>query len=433
MGFSPPLRAWVLAAAAIGAPALFLLWTPRPDPRASPADPTRETASTVASAGFRAEMPGPDEKLRQLLAAPDPGQRLQEFFQIFAPLVTADPAAALRLLREVPQGPERTQGAFLLVQQLGISDPRAALAAAREFSDPGDGDHLLGVLFSRWAQQDPNAALARWESLPAGLTRVAALRGLVESWARRDPRAALAWARSREVAVERAAALEACLRELAARDPAAAIADAASLPPGNAQDRMLQQAFAHLVRRQPDEAARLLPTLPPGDAQTLIVSDVARALAERNLAEALAWSNGLTIDFTRWLALGSVLGVWAQRDPAAAARHVLELPPGPTLDYLAGQFVIHLAARPPEAIAWADSLPPSARDAAFVTLASAWAQTAPAEAVAWAGGLPAEPTRTNAIAAAHAVWRALDPAAARQWLDAAGLPPAIRSRILAPR
>jgi hypothetical protein len=196
---------------------------------------------------------------------------------------------------------------------------------------------------------------------------------------------------------------------------------------------VLQQAFAHLVRRQPAEAARLLPALPPGDAQTLIVSDVARALAERDIPGALAWSNGLTIDFTRWLALGSVLSVWVQRDPAAAARHVLELPPGPTLDYIAGQFVIHLAARPAEAIAWAESLTPSARDAAFVTLASAWAQLSPAEAVAWARGLPAEPTRTNALAAAHAVWRALDPAAARQWLEDAGLPPATRSRILAPR
>jgi hypothetical protein len=160
---------------------------------------------------------------------------------------------------------------------------------------------------------------------------------------------------------------------------------------------------------------------------------VARALAERDVPGALAWSNGLTIDFTRWLALGSVLGVWAQRDPAAAARHVLELPPGPTLDYIAGQFVVHLAARPREAIEWAEALSPSARDAAFVTLASAWAQTAPAEAVAWATELPAEPTRTNALAAAHAVWRALDPAAARQWLEAARLPPATRSRILAPR
>jgi hypothetical protein len=243
----------------------------------------------------------------------------------------------------------------------------------------------------------------------------------------------LAWARSREPGAERVAALEACLRELASRDPAAAIAEAASLPAGNAQERVLQQAFAQLVRRQPDEAARLLPALPPGDAQTLIVSDVARALAERDVRGALAWSNGLAIDFTRWLALSSVLSVWAQRDLAAAARHVVELPPGPTLDYLAGQFVIHLAARPPEAIAWAESLSPSARDAAFVTLASAWAQSAPAEAIAWAGGLRAEPTRTNALAAAHAVWRALDPSAARQWLEAAGLPAATRSRILAPR
>ena len=432
MGPSLSFRTWLLVAAAIGAPALFLLWTPRAESPEPAAEPAPASAANVRAAPPEAAE-GPDTELQQVLSEPDPGRRLQGFFRIFAPLVSSDPAEALRRLRKVPAGPERTQGAFLLVQQLGIADPVGALAAAREFSAPGDGGQLLGVLFSRWAQQDLAAALARWETLPAGPARESALRALIESWARRDPSGALTWARSREPSAERAAALEACLRELAARDPAAAIAEAASLPAGNAQERVLQQAFAHLVRRQPAEAARLLPALPPGDAQTLIVSDVARALAERDIPGALAWSNGLTIDFTRWLALGSVLSVWAQRDPAAAARHVLELPPGPTLDYLAGQFVIHLAARPQEAIAWAESLRPSARDAAFVNLASAWAQSAPAESVAWALGLPAEPTRTNALAAAHAVWRSLDPAAARKWLEDAGLPPATRSRILAPR
>ena len=440
MGPSLSFRTWLLAAAAIGAPALFLLWTPRADtpelqagsaPQRAAAPDSRPPAAARETDDDRSA--GLDAELSQVLSEPDPGRRLQNFFRIFAPVVSSDPATALRRLRGVPAGPERTQGAFLLVQQLGIADPEGALAVAQEFSDPGDGGQLLRVLFSRWAQQDPTAALTRWETLPAGPARAAALRALVESWSRRDPPAALAWARGRDPGADRTAALEACLRELAARDPATAIAEAATLPAGHAQERVLQQAFAHLVRRQPDEAARLLPALPPGDAQTLIVSDVARALAERDLPAALAWSNGLTIDFTRWLALGSVLGVWAQRDPAAAARHVLELPPGPTLDYIAGQFVIHLAARPAEAIAWAESLTPSARDAAFVTLAAAWAQLSPAEAVAWAGGLPAEPTRTNALAAAHAVWRALDPAAARQWLEDAGLPPATRSRILAPR
>jgi hypothetical protein len=442
MGPSLSFRTWLLAAAAIGAPALFLLWKPRPEtgvhragtaPAAGPAEAPRREATVQTDPASADPSEGADAALRQLLSEPDPGRRLQGFFRWFAPLVSADPASALRQLRTVPPGAERTQGAFLLVQHLGIADPDGALAAAREFSSPADGGQLLSVLFSRWAQHDPAAALARWEALPADPARAAALRALVEAWARQDPPAALAWARGRDPGPERIAALEACLRELAARDPAAAIAEAASLPAGSSQERVLQQAFTHLLRRQPAEAARLLPALPPGDAQTLIVSDVARALAEQDIPGALAWSNGLAIDFTRWLALSSVLSVWAQRDAAAAARHVLELPPGPTLDYVAGQFVIHLAARPSEAIAWAEALGPSARDAAFVTLASAWAQSAPAEAVAWALALPAEPVRTNALAAAHGVWRALDPAGAQRWLDAAGLPPATRSRILAPR
>ena len=108
--------------------------------------------------------------------------------------------------------------------------------------------------------------------------------------------------------------------------------------------------------------------------------------------------------------------------------------PGGGLDYIAGQFANLMARQPRDGIAWAEALPSeSARDSAFVTIASIWAQQAPAEAMNWAMDLPGEPLRGNALAAAHGTWRAVNPAAAQAWLDAAPLTPRAKARILAPR
>ena len=123
-----------------------------------------------------------------------------------------------------------------------------------------------------------------------------------------------------------------------------------------------------------------------------------------------------------------------QKEPLAAARYVVEMPPGPALDYVAGQFAAYVAAKPPEAILWAEALPStSARDAAFVTIASAWAQRSPLEALRWAATLEGEPLRTNALAGAHSLWRLHDPRAAQAWLDTAPLSSPTKARILAPR
>jgi hypothetical protein len=175
-------------------------------------------------------------------------------------------------------------------------------------------------------------------------------------------------------------------------------------------------------------------TLPPGDAQTLVTMDVARAFAVRDVPAALAWAKSLTIDFTQWLAVTNILFVWAQKEPLAAARYVQEMPAGPGLDYVAGQFATMLANKPQDAILWAEALAsPTARDAAFVTIASTWAQHAPADAVRWAESLPEEPLRINALAGAHSMWRLQNPAAAQAWLDAAPLSRSAKARILAPR
>ncbi len=456
-------RLWPLAALAVAAPVLFLVWWPPPremPPAAAsapagatkPAAPAAEPVTPAIAAGpapgsaasdqplpvapppgaSRLALPAPPAppaahpELDAALAHPDPQRRAQDFFPKFAALVTRDPEAALTYLRGVRRGQEFTQGLFILIDNFSRRDPDRATNR--------DEFNVFALLFSRFAQENVTLALERLPRVPAGGARESALRALLDAWVRAAPDAAMAWARNLPDLSERNLALESVLRELATRDPAAAIARAPAVLTGTSLERVLQVAFNTLAASDPNRAAQLLENLPPGDVQTIAVMDVARALATRDIPRALAWANSLGIDFTRWLALSSVLSVWAQREPLAAANYVVEMPPGPALDYIAGQFAAVMAAKPQDAILWAGALAStSARDAAFVTLASAWAQRAPLDAVRWALSLSGEPLRTNALAGAHSMWRLHDPRAAQAWLETAPLPASTKARILAPR
>jgi hypothetical protein len=165
--------------------------------------------------------------------------------------------------------------------------------------------------------------------------------------------------------------------------------------------------------------------------QTMTAVNVARALAEqKNIETALAWVNSLPVELTRWIVLNNVLTTWAQKDLLAAARYVAELPPGGGLDFAAQHMGLLFGNKPQDAIMWADALPTAtAREAAFVSIASAWAQREPMEAVRWATSLKTEPLRTNALGGAYTYWTMIDPAGARAWLDKADLPPATKAKV----
>jgi hypothetical protein len=461
-------RLWPLAVLAVAAPVLFLGWWP-PARETTPAAPkvaaapaaTADSASAApaavapvsgqapAASPSRVEPPpgggglilppsppasSTQPELDAALAHGDAQRRAQEFFPKFAALVGRDPEAALAYLRGVRRGQEFTQGLFILIDNISRRDPDRAVALAAELATNRDEFNVFAMLFSRFAQENVALALERLPRVPAGGGRESALRALLDAWARSAPDAAMAWARALPDVSERNLALESVFRDLATRDPGAAITRAPGALAGTHLERVLEVAFNTLAASDPSRAAQLLEELPPGDVQTIAVMDVARALATRDVTRALAWANSLGIDFTRWLALSSVLSVWAQREPLAAANYVVGMPAGPALDYVAGQFAAVMAAKPQDGILWAEALAsPAARDAAFVTLASAWAQRAPLDAVRWAQSLAQEPVRTNALAGAHAMWRLQDPRAAQAWLDAAPLPAGTKARILAPR
>jgi hypothetical protein len=370
------------------------------------------------------EMAGLEAALKQ----PGSPQQQQAFQQLFQQWLAREPEAAADYLRKVPPGNLRSQALLQALMRVAQHAPERALPLARALVRTPEENFVYSSVFDVLARRDLARAATQLGEIPAGDGRRNALRTLIAVWMQSDPNAALDWAKKLSAAEDRDVALEWAVQMLAQRDARRALEFAQQELEGTARYRAMSQAIDLLALTDPEGAAKLVDRIPPGDWQTNAACNVARALAARNIEGALAWIKTLQIDLTRWMALITILYQWSQTDQAAAARYVLELPPGTMLDFIAPQMAPLLAVNPPDAIHWAEALPsPSARDAALIAVAQSWAQRAPAEAVRWAASLKEEPLRTNATTSAFTPWLQQDPPAANAWLERADFPRATKS------
>lgn len=427
----PPSRYWPLWSILLLAATVLIWWLGRPEPRPPAAGAAPVTAVAVDKPSVATFPAAPEDPFVAALAITDPRQRAQAFTEELQRLIARDPADALGALRGVPRGREFTQGLLAVLAAIGRRDPAQALALARELAQSREEQAIYSILFDQFARADLATAAARLPQVPLGDARENAVRALAAVWSQSDPAAALAWAQALPDAADRSVAVETTLGDLAVRDPRRAIEIARKNLQPPALERTLFSALQRLAATDPEAAAALLPAMPPGDMQTMSASNIARALADRSVPAALAWVKTIPVDLTRWMAFNSVLTSWVQQDRTAAARHVLELPPGQGTEFAASHLAQFLASDPADAILWAAALPDeNTRNAANAQIASTWAQSAPAEAVRWAATLNEDPMRPNALGGALSYWMLHDAAAATAWLESAPIPAATKARLL---
>jgi hypothetical protein len=429
-----------VAAALLGATVL-LWWQTRPAAQGvkpapasrqeTPKGPPQSTAAPTVPAVPAKAADDPRDALEAALKSPDPGQRARDFGELLQRWLERDSAAAMDYVRQMPRGREHSQALMQALNTIGQRDPVRALTLARELVVTREERFFYSAMFDRLARENPSLAIERLALVPAGEARENAVRALMDVWVRADGAAAKAWAQGLPEPADRNVAVESVINELAPRDPRGAVDLAKKSLTGPALTRTLSRAVQILTATDPDGAASLVGLLPPGDVQTMAAVQIARAFADRNIDLALEWVKSLSIDLTRWTAFNSVLSVWAQKDPSAAARYVLEMPPGQPLDFAARHLAMILAANPREAVMWADALPSeSAKESARPMIASTWAQRAPAEAVNWAASLRERPPYTDTITAAYSYWMLQDANAARAWLEKADVPAETKAQLL---
>jgi hypothetical protein len=437
-------RYWPLIALALLAAAVLLWWQGRP-PAPAPAKPPAAAKATApapvpapvlsdapsASATASAPRNPAFAPLDAALAINDPGERLRAFYPQFQKLLFMDPEGALAYLRQMRRGSEFSQSLFMLLDNFSRKSVDRGLDLAAELATSREDRTFYSALFDRLARENLPLAREKLALVPAGDGRENALRALMDVSARADPAAALAWAQQLPNEADRNTAIETTLNELSSREPKRAIEMAKTALVGPARERAVARALQILASTDPVAASKLISELPPGETQTMTAGTIARGLALQDVNAAVAWVRTLTIDFSQWIALNNVLTVWAQKDPAAAMRYVLDLPPGQGQEFAATHLASLIGANHQDAIAWAEALPPdTTRAATFAMIASIWAQRAPADAVRWAASLNEDPQAPNAIGGAYSYWLLQDATAARAWLETAAIPKETKAQLM---
>ncbi|MGK0186383.1 MAG: hypothetical protein ACI9R3_002166 [Verrucomicrobiales bacterium] len=259
----------------------------------------------------------PELAVRVVCGLSEPGRMKQALRAIAAQLAAQRPDLLLELPeRSKLKGPQLRQLQWRVVQALAAVDPQAAAdycaKSARHAAealievwvakDPVAAiawmeanktgareewtwrDTALGIL----ARTDPAAGLAFLESLP-GYEKVRAMANFAERWAEVDSAAAVEWALAQQNPVARGAALLELSRSLAEDDPKLAEALVDAMP--NATVR--ENAFAGYAER--------------------------RVLNMRAPEPHIEWAESQQDPKRRAVALGAVVGAWAEDAPERAA------------------------------------------------------------------------------------------------------------------
>ena len=210
------------------------------------------------------------------------------------------------VLRQLATAPLKPWMLSPILNELAARDPALAVDLAVKSAAAGDTDiYGLQSAFYAFAKRDPAQAIARLEGL-SGQVLAAAVSATGAEWAAREPEAALAW--------------------LAARPKEERINPNAGSH--GTRDALLM-AFGDWAGRAKDEARTWADALPAGEYRNAVQAQFARALADRGepaeATQVLA-RIGTAADEK---AIREVAGVWAQRDPLAAADWAIAQEPGP--------------------------------------------------------------------------------------------------------
>ena len=255
-----------------------------------------------------------------------------------------------------PNGAGRVAALDGLAPAVAEADPRAALLLA-ETLDGLERDILIGAAWTAWGRQDAQAALAGLKELP----ELGASRGcIVNGWP-----------------------VYKVLEGWTQTDPRAAFAWTAA-DSGTA-------AWAHLPLR---------------------------AIAESNVADALSLAEQLE-GTARQQAIRTVLGVWAQDDPRAAAAWVADASPEDAAAAFMAVAGAWAGAFPDQALDWADTLPEDRQLAATRAVFLGAARASPDAASVLVGRVGDPQRRLEASQMVVAQWVDSAPADARRWIAGA--------------
>ena len=343
-------------------------------------------------------------------------------------IVVLSPAALEETLRRTRRDFVLGDAGSILKQQLLLHflatvDSGRALRVAREFDFRGDGS-ATSLVLSAMAAHDPRAAAALvtgGNGLSPEPHAALSARGVAAAWARQDATAAQQWARTLPEGL-RLDAWSAIASVMAASDPAGAAVFTLEMPAGPARMHSCAAVAEVWARTAPSEALTWVSSLPAEERHTASPAAL-KSFAETDPVAAAAWLLRQPPPEHLPQNTAALMGGWARSDPAAAAQWVAGLSVGPVqteaMQHLLYQWS---ASAPEEASTWLRAQPESpARDEAVAMLSLQVSATDPEAAAVWASTISDPARRSAELHRSLAGWLRKDDAAARQWMQEAGV------------
>lgn len=299
-----------------------------------------------------------------------------------------------------------------------VSEGPNAVTVATSLLDPRERARALHDLGAALARTDLEQALREAMNLERPQDRLDFLRGVFGVWAESDPEAALAYARRNLAAgMIQTEMISLAVNKWGATNPHDAWVWVSQNLSGPLREQALTDLMIGWTRRDPAGAAAWL-------ASTAVTSQAlyaatATTWAEQDRHGALDWADRLKIPHIRSAALTAAVLESARQDPAETAQVVTpKLESEPNAPELATVLADVWGTDDPAATArWVETLPPGpVREQAAGTLANVWATQDIEGAIAWSASLEDSPMRRQVIAHLGTVLGALEPNRAIAWL-----------------
>ena len=313
-------------------------------------------------------------------------------------LVTQSPERLLQLMPAITEEPVRTALCAAIVESWKDDNPAGAADLIVSMTSESAQADLLAQLIPHWGEKDRRGALQWVQEMTAGALQNTALTHLSYDWVRNAPEEAAQYARTLPTGTDQF--LITVMSQWGRQEPEAAIRWVQQLQDGPIMGSVLASLLAGWAQESPEAAANFLKNLAPGAGHESAAISVVTAWAAKDPAAAAEWATSFPAGPQREYAIENVFYQWALVDSVAAVSRLGRLPSS------------------------------GERDSALYASAGSLVDTFPDLAAQWAAGIGNEMLRNRQTERAARAWLAVDPNAARAWIEHSDLPVALKRQLL---
>ena len=394
------------------------------DFKAGPSGKGGSTRKGSDTTGTGKKVPVAISSVKEILADPDPLNRVQRLMSYVNGLSPKEmPEALVALQESAPQwDPHMKMAVGLLLTRWATADSDAAFAHVEKMKNKDQARDATFSILRALASQDPQKALewmsGRGKDMSKNDWMGHALAGTIASeWVRQDPDAALAWANSLPKN-QRQGALGGALETIAASDPVEAAKRLLDLDSGEAREKAAGNIANLWAKRAPQEAMEWAMTL-EGDDRESAMSRALGGWASVEPEEAASFINEIPAEERTDSQVREVGRRWASQEPSKAAQWLTDQPESRGRTDAVGYAMWHWTNEDPGGAAdWILEQPRGDfRDNGIASIAKATFEEDPSSAVTWAATIDNDKQREGSIERGVREWAKQEPEQARNWVQ----------------